>query len=383
MNQPVGFQDSDKTLVCKLNKAIYGLKQAPRQWFERLKGTLHKLGFQVSKCDNSLFIHTSSTYKLYILVYVDDIIVTGSSPPHVKQVIIDLSHTFALKQLGPLDYFLEIEVKHRPNGSLFLSQTKYIKDLLDRANLSSAKSSFTPMASNCKLTKHGTNFFEDPTFFRSIVGALQYATITRPDISYSVNKVCQFLEKPLVSHWTAVKRILKYLQGTQTLGLTINSADSASSNSKASSTIPFNYANSAPSKSKASSTIPLIAFCNADWASDMDDRKSTFGACLYLGPNLVTCWSKKQHTISRSSTEAKYRSLALATQELMWIESLLTELHISNTIPTIFCDNLSTVAMSHNHVLHNRTKHIELDLYFVRDKIQNKTLTIQHIPSKF
>ncbi|XP_019414576.1 PREDICTED: uncharacterized protein LOC109326340 [Lupinus angustifolius] len=211
------------------------------------------------------------------------VIVTGSSPFHVKQVISDLSNTVSLKQLGPLDYFLGIEVKHKSKGSLFLSQTKYIRDLLDRAKLSSAKLNITPMASNCKLTKHGTDFFEDPTFFRSIVGALQYATVTNPDISYSVNKICQFLEKSLVSHWTAVKSILKYLQGTQTLGLTINSAHSGSSTSKL-------------------SAIPLLAFCDVNWASDMDDRKSTSGACLYLGPNLVTWWSKKQHTISRSST---------------------------------------------------------------------------------
>ncbi|XP_019442254.1 PREDICTED: uncharacterized protein LOC109346970 [Lupinus angustifolius] len=135
------------------------------------------------------------------------------------------------------------------------------------------------MATNCKLTKHGSYDFEDPTFYRSIVGVLQYATVTRPDITYSINKVCQFLAKPLNSHWTVVKRILRYLQGTKHLGLTITYAN-------------INY------------DLPLIAYCDADWASDIDDKKSTSGACLYLGPNLVTWWSKKQQTISRSSTEA-------------------------------------------------------------------------------
>ncbi|XP_019434964.1 PREDICTED: uncharacterized protein LOC109341489 [Lupinus angustifolius] len=302
MNQPSGFQNKDKTLVCKLHKAIYGLKQAPRQWFERLKGFLVKLGFQVSKYDNSLFIHTSTTYKLYVLVYVDDIIVTGSSCLHIQNLIKELSSTFALKQLGPLDYFLGIQVKHQKNGYLFLSQAKYISDLLERANLSTSKPFPTPMANNCKLTKHGTDFFEDPTFYRSIVGALQYATITRPDITYCVNKVFQFLDKLCNSHWRAVKRILRYLQGTQTTGLTIKPAC-------------------------LSPNLSITAFCDADWASDIDDRKSTSGACLYLGPNVVTWWSKKQRTISRSSAEAEYRSLALASsQEIMWLESLLKEL---------------------------------------------------------
>ncbi|XP_019460115.1 PREDICTED: uncharacterized protein LOC109359876 [Lupinus angustifolius] len=214
------------------------------------------------------------------------------------------------------------------------------------------------MASNCKLTKHGSDVFEDPTFYRSIVGALQYATVTRPDITYCVNKVCQFLEKPLNSHWKAVKRIIRYLQGTQDMGLTVKPAENLSN-------------------------LPIVAFCDADWASNIDDRKSTSGACLYLGPNVITWWSKKQQTISRSSTKAEYRSLALASQEIMWVESLLKELQVTHQTPIIFRDNLSTVAMSHNPVLHNRTKHIELDLHFVRDKIQDKTLTIKHILSEF
>ncbi|XP_019420714.1 PREDICTED: uncharacterized protein LOC109330901 [Lupinus angustifolius] len=292
MTQPIGFRSSDKTLVCILNKVIYGFKQAPRKWFERLKGSLIKLGFQVSKCDNSLFFQTYEKHQLFVLVYVDDIIVTRSSTHHVQQVINDLSSTFAFKQLGPLDYFLGIEVKHRKDGSLFLSQSKYIRDLLDRANLSSTKAINTPMASNCKLTKHGTDYFEDPTFYRSIVGALQYATITRPNITYSVNKVCQFLDKPLNSHWTLVKRILRHLQGTKSKGLTIITTTH-------------------------NSALSLVAYCDADWAYDIRDRKSTSGACLYLGPNLVTWWSKKQNTISRSSTEAEYRSLTLVSQELI------------------------------------------------------------------
>ncbi|XP_019427177.1 PREDICTED: uncharacterized protein LOC109335499 [Lupinus angustifolius] len=256
---------------------------------------------------------TINKYKARLVakVYVDDIIVTGSSPSLIKQVIKDLSCTFALKQLGPLDYILSIDFKHQKNGSFFLSQSKYVKDLLNKANLSTSKANIIPMATNCKLTKHGLDDFEDPTFYRSIVGALQYATITRPDITYSVNKVCQFLAKPLNSHWTVVKRILRYLQGTKHLGLTITSINTHSD-------------------------LPLIAYCNADWASDIDDRKLTSGACLYLGPHLVTWWSKKQQTIYRSSTKVEYRSLALASQELMWLESLFKELHCTYQTPTIF-----------------------------------------------
>ncbi|KAE9611066.1 putative RNA-directed DNA polymerase [Lupinus albus] len=135
-----------------------------------------------SRCDNSLFIHTSTTYKLFVLVYVDGIIVTRSSSIHVHKVIDALSSAFALKKLGKLDYFLGIEVKHLANGSVLKSQSKYIKDPLDRAHMGLAKSVTAPMISNCKLSKVGDDVVSDPTFYRSIVGALQYATVTRPGI---------------------------------------------------------------------------------------------------------------------------------------------------------------------------------------------------------
>ncbi|CAL0335162.1 unnamed protein product [Lupinus luteus] len=225
--------------------------------------------------------------------------------------------------------------------------------------MDSAKPSVTPMATTCKLSKNDSKPFDNPTLFRSIVGALQYATITRPDLAFSVNKVCQFMSKPLEQHWVAVKRILRYLQGTMTFGIHLKAAVCPS--------MP----------------IHLTALCDADWATDLDDRKSVSGACLFLGPNIIAWWSRKQQTVSRSSTEAEYRSLALASQELVWVESLLTELKVPYQTPLILCGNLSTVAMAHNPVLHNRTKHIELDLFFVRDKIQAKLLQVKHIPSEF
>lgn len=133
MAQPPGFVDSNKELVCKLNRALYGLKQAPRAWYERLSNTLLQFGFQPSRCDPSLFTYVKGDAKLYVLIYVDDIIVTGSSSSLIQSLISKLNVKFALKQLGQLDYFLGIEVRHQPNGSLLLTQSKYIKELLARA----------------------------------------------------------------------------------------------------------------------------------------------------------------------------------------------------------------------------------------------------------
>lgn len=152
----------------------------------------------------------------------------------------------------------------------------------------------TPMVSSSKLSKVGSDTVDDPTQFRSIVGALQYATLTRPEISFSVNKVCQFLSNPLEEHWKAVKRILRYLSGTLQHGLLLQPA-------------------------AIQQPMQLLGFCDADWATDPDDRRSTSGACVFLGPNVVSWWSKKQQLVARSSAEAKYRSMAQLAAELIWI----------------------------------------------------------------
>nr|KYP67039.1 Retrovirus-related Pol polyprotein from transposon TNT 1-94 [Cajanus cajan] len=356
MVQPPGFEAGDKSLVCKLNKALYGLKQAPRQWFNKLKLTLTRFGFQASKCDPSLFQYQHQTHTIFILVYVDDIIITGSSSLLIQQITNQLDSIFSLKQLGSLDYFLGIEVKHLPDKSLVLTQSKYIRDLLFKTNLAEAHGAPSPMFSNCKLSRSGNDFFHDPTFFRSVVGALQYATLTRPEISFAVNKVCQFMATPLDSHWVAVKRILKYLKGTLSYGLHMQPA-------------------------AVNGPISLTAFCDADWASDIDDRRSTSGSAIFFGPNLISWWSRKQRVIARSSTEAEYRSIAQASAELTWIQALLQELKVPFSTPTLLCDNQSAVAIAHNPVFHSKTKHMEIDVFFVRDKVLSKQLLVYHIPA--
>lgn len=171
MQQPPGFESADKHMVCRLHKAIYGLKQAPRAWFERLASTLIQLGFQTSKCDPSLFTFASGGHHVIMLVYVDDIIITGDYLPLIQELTSKLNDQFALKQLGDLEYFLGIEVQKLRNGSLLLSQTKYIRDLLAKANMSEAKPIGTPMVASVKLSKHGSDTLvdPDPSFYRSIV----------------------------------------------------------------------------------------------------------------------------------------------------------------------------------------------------------------------
>jgi histone deacetylase 1/2 len=357
MHQPAGFENSDRSLVCKLHKSLYGLKQAPRAWYDKLTQTLISFGFMKSKCDPSLLVHSHNGSVTYVLVYVDDILITGSAPQAIQDLIHKLNVHFALKQLGQLDYFLGIEVHQLSTGALLLNQAKYIRDLLCKTKMESSNPIGSPMVSTCRLSRYGTDTFSDPTLYRSIVGALQYITITRPDIAFSVNKVCQFMARPLDTHWKAVKRILRYLNGTLHHGLRI----SPSLNGP-----PFS----------------LRAYSDSDWAIDQDDRRSTSGSCIYFGPNLISWSSKKQQLVARSSTEAEYRSMAHTTADLLWIQSLLHELQVPVHTPTLLCDNLSAVALSHNPILHSRTKHLELDLHFVRERVISKQLHILHVPAR-
>lgn len=200
--------------MCKLDKALYGLKQTPRTWYSRLSNKLQKLGFKPSKADISLFFYSKRNINIFLLIYVDDIIVARSCQEATVVLLKDLKEEFALKNLGELHYFLGIEVKAHMEGIL-LTQEKYASYLLKRVNMTTYKLVSTPLSVSEKLSASAGQPLgpDDATRYRSIVGALQYLTLTRQDIAFSVNKVCPYLHAPTLDHWSAVKRILRYLKG--------------------------------------------------------------------------------------------------------------------------------------------------------------------------
>ena len=297
MEQPPGFVDKDKPdYVCKLNKAIYGLKQAPRVWYMELHTFLLEYGFKNSLADASLFILHVHNIKLYVLIYVDDIIVTGNDPKRVQQFIDIRSQRFSLKDVGALSYFLGIEAQRSTSG-LLLTQRKYINDLLGSVQMSTANPASYPMVLTDRLQLTSGTALSDGSEYRMVVGSLQYLHFTRPDIFFAVNKLSQFMHRPTDFHWQAAKRVLRYLAGTRDRGIYLRS----------------------------NTTLALHAFSDADWAGNKDDYTSTSAYIVYLGSNPVVWSSKKQKTVAQSSTEAEYRCVADTAAELQWIVSLLQE----------------------------------------------------------
>jgi hypothetical protein len=221
MRQPPGFEDPTHSgYLCRLDKALYGLKKAPRSWHACLSSVLTDLGFTPSTADTSLFILRHPDIILYLLVYVDDIIVVSSSATATDRLVHQLGTSFALKDLGSLHYFLGVEV-HTQGRGLLMSQRKYAPELLQRTGLLKCTPVSTPMASTDRLSATDGTLLspEDCTCYRSIVGGLQYLTMTCPDLSFAVNKVCQYLHAPRCTHWSAVKRILRYIKATLSHGL--------------------------------------------------------------------------------------------------------------------------------------------------------------------
>jgi hypothetical protein len=282
-----------------------------------------------------LFYYRKGWVVIFLLVYVDDIIVASSSFAAVTALLHDLQGDFALKDLGPLHYFLRIEVQHT-SDSLCLSQSKYTWDLLQRAGMQSCKAVTMPLSSTTKLSVHTDDLIapEDATMYHSLVGALQYLTLTGPDISFSVNKVCQYLHAPTTGHMTAVKRNLSFLQHTLDMGLHI----------------------------RQSTSTMVSAFSDTDWGGCTDDKKSTGGFVVFLGPNLISWCVKKQKTVSRASIEAEYKTMADATAEVMWIQSILHELQVPGPhCARLWCDNLGAKYLASNPIFHGWMKHVEID----------------------
>ena len=351
INIPLGFSEPNEKRVCRLRKSLYGLKQAPRCWFAKLVEALEKYGFSQTYSDHSLFVYSRNNTTLRILVYVDDLIISGDSSEAILSFKAYLSTCFYMKDLGALKYFLGLEVARGSQG-IYLCQRKYTIDIITECGLLGSKPAGSPMDQNHKLAKSESPLLTDPERFRRLTGRLIYLLATRPDLAYSVHILTQFMQKPKEEHWSAALKVVRYLKGTIGQGVLF----------------------------RANTTLSLTGWCDSDWGACPQTHRSLTGMIVQFGTSPV-CWkTKKQDCVSLSSTEAEFRALKAMTQELIWIKELLVELGIEHKEPMLICcDNKSALYISANPVLHERTKHMGIICQFVRDEITKGVIRTTHV----
>jgi len=340
-----------KGKVLRLKKSLYGLKQSPKAWFDRFKRAMCSMGYSQCNGDHTLFYRHSGNRISILAVYVDDIVITGGDTLEITRLKENLSKEFEVKDLGQLRYFLGIEIARSPRG-IVLSQRKYVLDLLNDTGMLGCRPASTPIEQNHKLCAQSGEPVDKEKYQR-LVGRLIYLCHTRPDITYAVSVVSRYMHDPRNGHMDAVYRILRYLKSSPGKGLWF----------------------------KKNNHLNVEGYCDADWASCLDDRRSTSGYCTFVGGNLVSWRSKKQPVVSRSTAEAEYRAMSVCLSEMLWVMNLLSELKLGKGPMKLWCDNRSTINIANNPVQHDRTKHVEIDRFFIKEKIDNGTLKLSHIAS--
>lgn len=338
--------------VCLLNKSLYGLKQAGRVWYFKLDKILKECGATPTKADPCVYQIRREGVLVLILIYVDDILILSQKEEYIDEIKINLSNKVDLKDLGNVGNCLGIEFTRTPQ-QISLHQRGYIKDILQRFGMTDCNPVSTPLDKNVKLSKSEDRTPEDEELpYRELIGALTYlAQCTRPDISFSVSYLSQFNNCYKYAHWTAAKRILRYIKGTIDLGLVYES------NSEG-----------------------LTGYCDADWGNCTEDRRSFTGFCFILSNAPIVWESKKQHTVALSTTEAEYMSLTEAAKEAIYLERFLLEMQLPKLAKAkLFIDNMSALKLSSNPTYHARSKHIDIKYHFVREALSDGHFSLHHI----
>ena len=355
MKQPEGFVISGKeNYVCHLNKSIYGLKQSSMNWNRNFGNFLKNLGFSRSNNDSCIYIYFDKNVTCFIALYVDDLMVVCDSNDFLNDIKTKLKREYSMKDLGEIKQFLGIEINKKVNN-IFISQCQFIEKLLKKFNFDVCKSVDTPVDLSQKLfIAHDKDELFDVDVYQSAVGALLYlSTRTRPDLCYAVSNVARFCTKPTKVHWQAIKRIFRYLRGTSNLGIL--------------------YSNE---------YTGCFGYSDADWAGDLNDRKSTSGYCFYMNNAVISWKSNKQTCVALSTAEAEYVALSAATQEAIWLQKLFKELNLDQIEPLIINeDNQSAISMSKTIKDHGRGKHIDLKYHYVNDMINTGKIKLKYCPT--
>lgn len=362
MVQPECFVHNN-TKVCRLKKSIYGLKQASRIWNQQLDTQLKKFGMTQSAIDSCIYYNVPKNDSIIIVaVYVDDIIIFSNDKNMTAKLKSNLLSRFHMKDIGEAKFVLGMQIeRNQSDGKICLSQAQYIQRILKKFNMEDCNAVATPLDCKQVLSNEMSPKSEDDRNkmenipYQELIGSLLYAAqVTRPDICYAVNKLSQFNQNPGMAHWNAAKRVLRYLKGTLSVKLEFNKAGCEE----------------------------IVGYCDSDWASDIDKRRSTTGYVFMLHNCPISWNSKRQSTVALSTTEAEFMSMVAATQEGLWLNKLQCEIfpNSSNQVK-LFCDNKSAISLSSTNNYHSRTKHIDVKYNFIKELVFKRKLNPQYIPT--
>jgi hypothetical protein len=349
MEQPEGYNDGSQR-VCKLLRSLYGLKQSPRCWNKRFKDVLMNLEFQESTADPCLYFRITGNDKIILVLYVDDGIVAATNRQSINIFLDKLKEEFQIT-VDTLGCFLNVQIERSIDGTIHITQKRYIEDVF---RMDSANPVSTPIE-KCEplgITEESTSTSAP---YREAVSCLMYlAVATRPDIAFAVAYVSRFLEKPKERHWSAVKRIFKYLRGTSALGIRYDALGNAQ----------------------------LEAYSDSDFASDPDTRRSVSGIVFKYSGGAIVWASRRQQSVSLSTTEAEYVAASEAAKDVVWLTRLFNEIAPFDATPVLQVDNASAIKLAKNPIFHKRSKHIDVRAHFVRELVEEGKLIIEHIASK-
>lgn len=344
--------ESGERVFCRLNRSIYGLKQASRSWNQRFDEVVKKLSFNRLRSDTCVYV--SNDVALYIVLYVDDILIAGMDSVRIEEIKQELSQRFRMKDLGEVKTFLGLEIERDfSSKQMKISQKNYVQKILCRFGMENCNSISTPMGPNENWMKNDDPPTEQP--YKALLGCLQYlALISRPDISSAVSILSRFQSCATERHWSGLKRVLRYLRGTTELYMLFDAHED---------------------------NVALQGYADADFAKQFDDRKSNSGHIFQVFGNMVSWATKRQQTVSLSSTEAEFVSLCNAAKEGIWLSSLLGEMGIATGTFTIYEDNVPCISIAEEPREHQRSKHIDIKYMFLRDMIQAKKLRVKYVPT--
>lgn len=329
-------------MVYKLKKALYGLKQAPRAWFSRIETYFLKEGFTNSSNEQTLFVKRSKGKILIVSIYVDDLLYTGDDEKLLTEFKYSMEKEFDMTDLGLMKFFLGIEIIQRTDG-IFICQRKYAGEVLQRFGMEDYNPVRNPIVPGQQISRDEGGEKTDATQFKQMVGSLMYLTATRPDLMFVVSLISRFMSNPTKLHFAVIKRVMRYLKGTTDYGVFY----------------------------KRGGENNFFGFTDSDYAGDMVDSKSTSGYVFLLSGGAVAWSSRKQPIVTLSTTEAEFVAAAACACQAMWMRRVLEDISQAQDKATVLmCDNISTIKLSRNPVLHGRSKHIRVRFHFLRDLVK-------------